>query len=70
MMPTVLMLTDGAVCSPAGATAIAAGPPSSSLWAEMPGLTRPGEVRYSEPKTMTSAPSRSAISVRPTLVPG
>ena len=42
MTPIVLMLTDGLSRSPAGATAIAAGPPSSSLWAGMPGLTVPG----------------------------
>ena len=55
MTPTVLTLTEGCSRRPAGATAIAAGPPSSSLWAEIPGLTRPWAVRYSEPKTITSA---------------
>ncbi len=69
MTPTVLTLTEGWERRPAGATAIAAGPPSSSLWAGIPGLTVPGAVRYSEPKTITSAFSRSASSVRPTLVP-
>ena len=69
-MPTVLTLTEGCSAKPAGATAIAEGPPSSSLWAEIPGFTMPTAVRYSEPKTMMSARSRSASSARPTLVPG
>ncbi len=70
MTPTVLTETAGLERSPAGATAIAEEPPSSSLWAEMPGLTSPFAVRYSEPKTITSACSCAASSARPTLVAG
>ncbi len=70
MTPTVLTLTAGLVWSPAGATAIADGPPSRSLWAEIPGFRVPAAVRYSEPKTMTSALSLSASSIRPSLVAG
>ena len=53
---------------PAGATASAIGPPSIRSCAEVPSWTCPGVVRYSEPKTISSAPSRSARSRRPSGV--
>jgi len=64
----VLTFGSGAPCRPAGASAIAMGPPSRSRCAEVPGWTWPGEVRYSEPKTIISAPSRSARSRSPSGV--